>query len=83
MLGGQIFGGGKLGFQADATPSPAPRRPGPSSRCRRAFARVSLVPGLKVNLKGKLLLSLNALIALKDDGLHARVTPMAGIDLTF
>ena len=45
--------------------------------------RIDLAPGLKVNLKGKLLLSLNALVALKDSGLHARITPVAGIDLTF
>ena len=45
--------------------------------------RVDLAPGLKVNLKGKLLVSLNVLIALKDSGLHARVTPVAGVDLTF
>jgi hypothetical protein len=44
---------------------------------------VNLAPGLKVNLKGKILLSLNALVTLKNDGLHARVTPMAGIDVTF
>jgi hypothetical protein len=36
-----------------------------------------------VNLKGKMLLSLSALVSLKNDGLHARVTPMAGIDVTF
>jgi hypothetical protein len=36
-----------------------------------------------VNLKGKMLLSLSALIAMKNDGLHARVTPLAGIDITF
>ena len=38
---------------------------------------------MKVNLKGKMLLSLNALIALRDGGLHTRVTPVAGIDLNF
>jgi hypothetical protein len=42
-----------------------------------------IVPGLKLNLKSKLVLSANALVTLKDDGLHARVTPMAGLDLTF
>ena len=46
-------------------------------------SRLQLAPGMKVNLKGKFLLSLNALIALRDTGLHARVTPVAGIDLTF
>jgi hypothetical protein len=41
-----------------------------------------LVPGLKVNLKGKLLLSLNAIITLRNNGLHAEITPVAGINLT-
>jgi hypothetical protein len=41
-----------------------------------------LIPGLKVNLKAKLVLSLNALITLKNNGLHSKVTPVAGINLT-
>jgi hypothetical protein len=41
-----------------------------------------LVPGLKVNLKGKMLLSLNAIITLRNNGLHAKITPVAGINLT-
>ena len=41
-----------------------------------------LIPGLKVNLKGKMVLSLNAIITLKNNGLHAEVTPVAGINLT-
>jgi hypothetical protein len=36
-----------------------------------------------VNLKGKMLLSLNALVALTDGGMWTRVIPVAGIDLTF
>lgn len=83
LLGGEIFGGGKLGFQADATPVAGATSSSSLVALPEGMARISLVPGLKVNLKGKLLLSLNALIALKDDGLHARVTPTAGIELTF
>jgi hypothetical protein len=41
-----------------------------------------LIPGLKVNLKGKMVLSLNALITMKNNGLHSKVTPVAGINLT-
>jgi len=82
VVGGEVFGGGRLAFQPD--PSPAAGTTSSSLvALPEGVSRVSLAPGLKVNLKGKLLLSLNALIALKDDGLHARVTPMAGIDLTF
>src|SRR4051812_1950183 len=83
VLGGQVFGGGKLAFQPDAT---APAGASSSSSLvalPEGIARVGLAPGLKVNLKGKMLLSLSALVSLKNDGLHARVTPMAGIDLTF
>jgi hypothetical protein len=40
-----------------------------------------LVPGIKVNLKGKLLLSLNALVTLKNNGLHSKVTPVVGLNL--
>ena len=41
-----------------------------------------MVPGIKVNLKGKLLLSLNALVTLKNNGLHSKVTPVVGLNLT-
>ena len=82
LLGGRIFGGGKIGYQDD--PAAAGLT---SSRSLVALpeglTRLSLAPGAKVNLKGKLLLSVNALVALKDDGLHARVTPVAGLELTF
>jgi hypothetical protein len=82
VLGSQILGAGKFGYvdnplTAGITSStslvalPDPNR------------RLSLAPGLKMNLKGKMLLSVNALVALRDSGLHARVTPVAGIDLTF
>ena len=40
-----------------------------------------LVPGIKVNLKGKLLLSLNALVTVKNNGLHSKVTPVVGLNL--
>jgi hypothetical protein len=83
VLGGQVFGGGKLGFQSDATTAPGATSSSSLVALPEGIARVSLAPGLKVNLKGKMLLSLSALVSLKNDGLHARVTPMAGIDLTF
>jgi hypothetical protein len=40
------------------------------------------VPGMKVNIKGKMLLSVHALVTMKNNGLHATVTPVAGINLT-
>jgi hypothetical protein len=80
VLGGQVFGGGKLGF---ATTTSGGSTANSLVALSEGIRRVSLAPGMKVNLKGKMLLSLNALIALQDSGLHTRVTPVAGIDLNF
>lgn len=81
LLGGGVLGGGKVGFTSVAAAS------GFTSQALAALPegtrRIDLAPGLKANLKGKMLLTLNALVALHDSGLHARVTPVAGIDLTF
>jgi hypothetical protein len=44
--------------------------------------KLIFIPGLKVNLKGKFVLSLNALVTMKNNGLHSKVTPVAGINLT-
>jgi len=41
-----------------------------------------MIPGIKVNLKGKLLLSLNAIVTMKNNGLHSKVTPVVGLNLT-
>jgi len=77
--------GGNDSPLAPTDPSPAPGSTSSSSLVAlpEGLARLNLAPGLKVNLKGKMLLSLSALIAMKNDGLHARVTPLAGIDITF
>jgi hypothetical protein len=83
LIGGEILGGGKLGFQADTSTAPGVTSSGSIVALPDGISKISLVPGIKVNLKGKMLLSLNALIALHDTGLHARVTTVAGINLTF
>jgi hypothetical protein len=80
FLGGETFGGGKLGFATTTS--------GSSSitslvSLAEGMSRMSLAPGLKVNLKGKMLISLNALVALRDGGLYTRVTPVAGVELNF
>jgi hypothetical protein len=82
LLGGGILGGGRLGFANITSGSPAV---GSNSLVAlpEGLNRLSLAPGMKVNIKGKLLLSVNALVSLRDNGLHTRVTPVAGIDLTF
>jgi hypothetical protein len=80
FLGGQIFGAGKLGF---ATTTSGATSTESLIALSEGTQRLSLAPGMKVNLKGKMLLSLNALIALRDGGLHTRVTPVAGVELNF
>jgi hypothetical protein len=44
--------------------------------------KITFIPGMKVNLIGKMVLSLNALVTMKNNGLHSTVTPVAGINLT-
>lgn len=45
--------------------------------------KLTLMPGLKWNIKGNLLLALNAMVALQDDGLHDKFTPVVGLDWSF
>jgi hypothetical protein len=44
--------------------------------------KYTFIPGMKVNLIGKMVLSLNALVTMSNNGLHAKVTPVAGLNLT-
>jgi hypothetical protein len=84
FLGQHVRGAGKVGFVSD---TPGVSAPGVTSLeslvgLPEGIQKFTLVPGLKLNLKGKLLVSLNALVTLKNNGLHATVTPVVGIDLT-
>jgi hypothetical protein len=83
LLGGAVLGGGKVGFVTIPSAAAGVTSSQGLAALPEGIRKVALTPGLKVNLKGKLLLTLNALVALRDSGLHARVTPVAGIDLTF
>jgi len=83
FLGRGILGGGRTGFRPDALAPPGASSTESLVALPEGIRKFQMAPGLKVNLKGKIVLSLNALIALHDQGLHARVTPMAGIDITF
>ena len=84
FLSRQINGGGKIGFRTVTDIG----IPGISS-FTYALAQPegtleqSIVPGMKWNLKGKFLLSLNAIIALRDNGLYDKFTPVVGLDWTF
>jgi hypothetical protein len=84
LVGRQILGAGKVGFVSTPVSSSSTGVTSIESTVTlpEGIHKLTLVPGLKVNLKGKMLLSLNALVSLWDNGLHARFTPVVGIDLT-
>ena len=84
FLGQHIRGGGQVGLVTDTPPvNPAGITSVQSMVALSEGIRKALVvPGLKVNLKGKMLLSLHAIITLTNDGLRAKITPVAGINLT-
>jgi hypothetical protein len=83
VIGQRIFGGGQIG---QITENPTNSLGITSTQSLVALpngiTKLLLVPGMKVNVKGKMLLSLNALVTMKNNGLHATVTPVAGINLT-
>ena len=83
FLGQHIRDGGQAGLIED---TPTGTSSGISSiqslaALSEGIRKAILVPGVKVNLKGKLLLTLNALMTLKNNGLHPTVTPVVGISL--
>jgi hypothetical protein len=83
FLGQKIRKGGEVGVVSD----PVPGNPQGISSIQslvdlpEGILKGILVPGIKVNLKGKLLLSLNALVTVKNNGLHSKVTPVVGLNL--
>ena len=83
LIGGGVLGGGRVGFADVPAETSAITASQSLVALPQGIRKLDLAPGLKANLKGKLLVSLNALISLHDSGLHARITPVAGIDLTF
>ena len=84
FLGQHIRGAGQVGLVTDTAGANALGVTSYESLVALpdGLQKFTLVPGLKVNLKGKLLLTLNALMTLKNNGLHATVTPVVGLDLT-
>jgi hypothetical protein len=88
FLSRQINGGGKV--EKNFLPASALINPGATVTgldyalaIDEGILKQSLIPGLKWNLMGKFLLSLNGIIALKDSGLHDKFTPVVGLDFTF
>lgn len=45
--------------------------------------KITMVPGLKWNMKGTFVLSLNSLVPIMDNSLHDKFTPVVGLDWTF
>ena len=89
VLGRHILGGGRVGVKTE-TPDPTSvlGRVGATSieslvALDKGIDKLHLAPGLKLNLKGSFLLSLNALIKLRDNGLHDKFVPVASLDWTF
>jgi hypothetical protein len=83
VIGQQILGGGQIGQVTDSSPGLA----GISSTqslvaLPDGITKLLFVPGMKVNVKGKMLLSVHAIVTMKNNGLHATFTPVAGINLT-
>ena len=87
LIGRHILGAGQIGFQNTPATLPSDIAAGVTSfdsmvALPEGIRKLNLVPGLKLNLKGNMVLSLNAIVSLQDNGLHARFTPVVGIDLT-
>jgi len=84
FLGQQILGGGQvvLGPVTPGTGTSGITSTQSLVASSDGISKALLVPGVKVNLIGKMLLSLNAIVTLKNNGLHATVTPVVGINLT-
>ncbi len=89
ILGRHILGGGRVGVRTE-TPAPgsALGALGVTSveslvALDQGINKLTLAPGLKLNLKGSFLLSLGALATLRDNGLHDKFVPVVGLDWSF
>jgi hypothetical protein len=80
LLGRHTLGGGTMGFrtveQAGSVLEYAVGLP-------KGNLKLTLAPGLKLNVKGKILVALNALVPVYDEGLRDRFTPVASVELNF
>jgi Putative MetA-pathway of phenol degradation len=50
---------------------------------KEGVRKLAIAPGLKWNLKGTFVFSWNAIIPIRDNGLHDMFTPVIGLDWTF
>ena len=84
-IGRHIRGGGRVGYRVE-TPPPNPlgvTAVETAITLSQGIQKFSVAPGVKWNVKGTFVLAFNALIAVKDSGLHDRFTPVVGLDWTF
>jgi len=87
VLGRHILGAGQVAFASLPIPND-PRFAGISLleqtvATEKPIEKISLVPGVKWNLKGTFVFSFNGLISVADTGLHDLFTPVVGLDWTF
>lgn len=82
FLGQQIRGGGQVGLVTDQSTTSGITGFQSLVVQGDSINKALFVPGIKVNLKAKMLLSLNAIMTMKNDGLHSKVTPVVGLNLT-
>ena len=84
VLGRHVQGAGRVGILREIAP---PNTNGITAlesavALSEGIQKVMVAPGLKLNLKGKLLLSLHALTTMKNDGLRPKISPVVSLDLT-
>jgi hypothetical protein len=82
FLGQHVNGGGRVDFLDAPNALPGASSTQSLVAIGEGIRKAVLAPGMKVNLKGKLVLSLSALITLQNNGLHPKVTPVVGLNLS-
>ena len=80
VVGGTLRGGGQVGYER-FTPFGNPIEV--LVGLPESLTKISIVPGLKWNLWGDVLLTANALMTISNDGLKASFTPVIGFDWSF
>lgn len=89
VLGRHVLGGGRVDFNT-LTSADRPTLAGfgvtsltYARPTDERIRKLSIVPGVKWNLKGKVLLSLSGIATIRDNGLHDLFTPVVGLDWSF
>jgi hypothetical protein len=83
VIGRHILGAGRVETQSLQVVDPRITSAEAVLALPKGIRKITLAPGLKWNLKGTMLLSVNALVPLFDQGVHDKFTPVFGLDWTF